>query len=113
MRYKIMDIRECVLCKDSKGRWYVLNSIGDVLCAENTCIECVGAYLRKYDVELKDFTKYVRIDHSRMIYDERDYYFTVDLIRREWDSGQHNDFDGNFTEYLREITSKNGSCEYL
>ena len=108
----MVDTREMVLCHDSKGRFYVLNSVGDVLCAENTCIECVGAFIQKYDVNCSDFTKYVRIDHSRMIYDERDYYFTVDLIRREFDNGEI-DFDGNFDEYLSEICGKNGSCEYL
>lgn len=109
----MVDTREIVLCHDSKGRFYILNSVGDVLCSAEKCIQCVAAYMEKYNVPLKDITKYVRIDHSRMIYDERDYYFTVDLIRREWDNGQHADFDGDFMEYLQEIIGKNGSCEYL
>ena len=106
------DTREFVLCHDSKGWFYILNSVGDVLCSAETCIQCVAAYMEKYDIPLKDVTKYVRIDHSRMIYDERDYYFTTDLLERQWNNHEI-DFDGTFAEYLQEITGKNGSCEYL
>lgn len=109
------DGRVLRLTKDKKGWFYIINLYGDVLICESCCIQCVGAYITKYGIELKDVTKYVKTDLSPMVYDvERDTYTTENVLKeREYSDSETFANGGSFAEYMAEITGKNGTCEYI
>lgn len=102
------------ICSDSNNRHYIINLCGDILVSADNYPSLVGKYLKKYDSTITELSHIAIIDNSRMIYDERDYYWTEDQLKEEFENNSElQDIYGNFTAYLAEICGKNGTCEYI
>lgn len=102
------------ICSDRNNRHYIINLCGDILVSADNYPSLVGKYLQKYDSTITELSHIVIIDNSRMIYDERDYYWTENQLKEEFESNSElQDIYGNFTAYLAEICGKNGTCEFI
>lgn len=102
------------ICSDSNNRHYIINLCGDILVSADNYPSLVGKYLKKYNSTITELSHIAIIDNSRMIYDERDYYWTEDQLKEEFENNSElQDIYGNFNAYLAEICGKNGSCEYI
>lgn len=102
------------ICSDSNNRHYIINLCGDILVSADNYPSLVGKYLKKYDSTITELSHIAIIDNSRMIYDERDYYYTENQLKEEFENDSEKlDIYGNFAAYLAEICGKNGTCEYI
>ena len=102
------------ICSDNNNRHYIINLYGDILVSADNYPSLVGKYLKKYDSTIMELSHIVIIDNSRMIYDKRDYYYTENLLKEEFENDSEKlDIYGNFPAYLAEICGKNGTCEYI
>ena len=103
-----------IICHDMTGYYYIINLYGDIIVSGKTSIDVIKAYCLKYNCTPHDLSEICNVDSSKMIYDERDNYYTENQLKEEFENNSEKlDIYGNFTAYLAEICGKNGTCECI
>lgn len=102
------------ICHDMTGRYYIINLYGDIVVSGETSIDVIEEYCRKYDCTPLELGKVCNVDGSKMIYDERGYYWTENILEEEFNADTEKlDIYSTFSVYIAEICGKNGSCEFI